>query len=161
MGEFDDDDHRAAYERAIYDFLAEQFATGEYDDDKFLFDEPAGVDASVYIDFARIVHNYDDTARPDHDDIDFEPDDHDGAEYDNNGNRVSPAGVLYLHFLALADEYESFADVPDDYEIIAADDRGWIEHPFQFPLYKSSRGACKRPRGFKLGGRWFGTGRYS
>jgi hypothetical protein len=95
----DDNDHGSAYDRAV-----------------------------DYIKFVNIIQHYDDTARPDHDDIDFEPGDIDSAEYDNDGESVIQYGILYLQFDSSDDDY----DDPYDY------------------LYNRLRGDCKRPRGFKF-----------
>ena len=143
--DWDHDDRRAAYERAVYDAIAD-----DHDDD---YDEPAGVDPATYIDFARIVQHYGDTARPDHDDIDYDDDDDlDGAEFDNNGERVSPLGLIS----AIADaiiEFGSFDDIPDDYEFIFEAEPDFIlpvisVNRFRFPLYNPRKPACKRRRGF-------------
>ena len=60
---------------------------------------------STFYEFANIVHNYDDTAYPDHDNINYVSPDYDGAEYDHNGHPVIPV------------DYDEFADVA--YFIIA------------------------------------------
>jgi hypothetical protein len=92
----DDDEQRAAYERAI-----------------------------DYHRFADIVQHYDDTARPDHDDIDYEPaslEQLDGAEFDHNGDDVPCIGII-LHInnyiIAIADaidEFGSFEAIPDNHD---------------------------------------------
>lgn len=81
MDEYDDDDHAAAYDRAIY------------------------------YEFANIVQHYDDTARPAHDDIDFIPADYDSAEFDDNGNPVTLYGVIVFNLSAGGDlNIEAFTD---------------------------------------------------
>ena len=78
--------------------------------------------ANVYHQFANIVQHYNDTARPDHDNIDYDsPDDFDGIEYDHNGQPVISIDIAYIvyHIATIADainEYGSFADIPDDFE---------------------------------------------
>ena len=68
MDNHDDDEHAAAYNRAIYH------------------------------EFANIVQHYDDTARPAHDDIDFTPADYDSAEFDDDGEPVTLYGVVIFNF---------------------------------------------------------------
>lgn len=82
MDNYDDDEHSAAYDRAIYH------------------------------EFANIVqHYYDDTARPAHDDIDFTPSDYDGAEFDNDGEPVTLYGVIIFNFPATGSPtIEAFTD---------------------------------------------------
>jgi hypothetical protein len=100
MGQYDDDEHGAAYERA-----------------------------RDYAEFANIVHNYDDTARGNHDDIDFNDIDHDGAEYDDNGNPVIPIDLAdYIAanpavgiIIAVCDSIDQFGTTADDYEFCTAD----------------------------------------
>lgn len=99
MAEYDDDEQRAAYERAR-DYAA----------------------------FADIVQHYNDTARPDHDDIDYDSPDHDGAEYDNDGQPVLLIGItgpydhdIFIVLDSVADaiiEFGSFNDIPDDYDFL-------------------------------------------
>lgn len=77
----DDDDHAAAYNRAIYH------------------------------EFANIVQHYNDTARPAHDDIDFTPADYDSAEFDDDGEPVTLYGVIIFNFGADSDyNIEAFTD---------------------------------------------------
>ena len=101
MGEYDDDEQRAAYERAI-----------------------------DYHRFADIVQHYDDTARPDHDDIDYEPaslDHLDGADYDLYGDDVPCIGIIlhinnYIISVAEAiEQFGSFKAIPDDYDLTSND----------------------------------------
>lgn len=96
MAEYDDDERRAAYQRAC-----------------------------DYAEFANIVQHFDDTARGNHDDIDYDsPDDHDGAEYDNNGERVlivNIAGVLD-DICSAIEQFGNFNDIPDDYDFGYDDD---------------------------------------
>jgi len=81
MDNHDDDEHSAAYNRAIYH------------------------------QFADIVQHYDDTARPAHDDIDFTPADYDSAEFDDSGEPVTLYGVIIFNFSASSDTYiDSFID---------------------------------------------------
>ena len=135
--DWDYDDHRAAYERAVYDAIA----------DDWDYEEPAGVDPATYIEFAKIVQNFDDTARPEHDDINYDDDDLDDAEFDNNGNRVSPLGLIS----AIADaiiEFGSFDDIPDDYGFIFEAEPDFIlpvipVNRFRFPLYNPRKAPCK------------------
>jgi hypothetical protein len=98
MAGYDDDEQRAAYDRAIE--FARDNAT-----------------------FADIIQHYDDTARPDHDDIDYDPaglDDLDGAEYDNRGVAVilvDPDIISNISaFIIATYEHGSFDNIPDDYE---------------------------------------------
>jgi hypothetical protein len=75
----------------------------------------------IYFEFARIVQQYDDTARPDHDDIDFDPaslDNLDGGEYDDNGTSVEPTGIdnFISTIVGAIQQFGSFADIPDDFE---------------------------------------------
>lgn len=67
------------------------------------------VDRSTFIEFAKIVQNYDATARPAHDDIEFEPADYDGFEYDFMGEPVT------LYGLIVVDLGPAFGDIFDDY----------------------------------------------
>lgn len=81
MDNYDDDEHSAAYNRAIYH------------------------------EFANIVQHYDDTARPAHDDIDFTPADYDSAEFDGSGEPVTLYGVIIFNFGAKGDiNVEAFND---------------------------------------------------
>lgn len=81
MDNYDDDEHSAAYNRAIYH------------------------------EFANIVQHYDDTARPAHDDIDFTPADYDSAEFDSSGEPVTLYGVIIFNFGAKGDiNVEAFND---------------------------------------------------
>ena len=141
-----DDDRRAAYERAVGDFIYDDFVLGGD------YDESADGDADIYAEFANIVQQYDRVARPDHDDIDFDPaslDDNDGVEYDHNGDIVITYGVI-LGVLDAIIDFGSFADIPDDFEF-AEDDPAFpipdISGRFRFPLYNPRRPACKRRRG--------------
>lgn len=126
MAEYDDNEHSAAYERAR-DYAA----------------------------FADIVQHYDDTARPDHDDIDYDSPDHDGAEYDNNGELVTLVGILGGVLYDIADAIEqfgSFDDIPDDYEFdpLAADeadsddDDGTCQFIFLIDFFKRPPNQCSR-----------------
>jgi hypothetical protein len=88
MGQYDDDEHSAAYERA-----------------------------RDYAEFANIVHNYDDTARGNHDDIDFDDIDHDGTEYDDNGNPVIPIDLAdYIAANPAVGIIIAVCDAIDDYD---------------------------------------------
>lgn len=81
MDNYDDDEHSAAYNRAIYH------------------------------EFANIVQHYDDTARPAHDDIDFTPADYDSAEFDSSGEPVTLYGVIIFNFGSSSDHnIDAFID---------------------------------------------------
>lgn len=101
---------------------------GKYNDD----DRADAYNRYVYTEFANIVQHYDDTARPDHDDIDFDSssiDDLDGAEYDYDGNRVEYIDDLDDVICNIVDaitHYGSFANIPDDYDF-GIDDTTSIE----------------------------------
>lgn len=89
---------------------------GEYDDNIQRFAHDNAV-------FHDIIQHYDDTARPDHDDIDYEPadlDNLDGAEYDHNGTVVLLIDPEFLsaisHIVIAAYEHDGFDNLPDDYE---------------------------------------------
>ena len=126
MGQYDDDEHGAAYERA-----------------------------RDYAEFANIVQHYDDTARGNHDDIDFDDIDHDGTEYDDNGNIVTPIdlddfiaanpaiGVIIAVCDAI-DEYGSFNGIPDDYEFGFTPDDEDDSPTCQFLLYIDLHGPKNR-----------------
>ena len=134
MAEYDDNEHRAAYERA-----------------------------RDYAEFANIVQHYDDTARPNHDDIDYDAPDHDGTEYDDNGDIVALVGVIGGVLYDIADAIEqfgSFDDIPDDYDFSEPDD-GWDpfgsdeddgDGPCQFifliDFVRRSPNQCSRDRGY-------------
>jgi hypothetical protein len=140
----------------------------EYDDDeqRNAFERAAGFDASTYVEFANIVQHYDDTARPDHDDIDFDSNlDLDGSEYDNNGRRVLLYGII-LNFLADFDEstnVDYFNDDYDDDEFYDDDFDDYNHIPskfsfitaFKFPSYNPFRSVCKRSRASYRYGTWF------
>lgn len=81
MDNHDDDEHAAAYNRAVYH------------------------------EFANIVQHYNDTARPAHDDIDFEPGDYDSAEFDDTGEPVTLYGVIIFNFSGSSDtRIDAFID---------------------------------------------------
>lgn len=134
MAEYDDNEHNNAYDRAT------------------------NFDASTYIEFARIIHNYDDTADVDHDNIDYEPDDnYDSTEYDDNGVRVYLYGVI-LNFLANFDDAvdtDYFNDDYDyDYETVDYDFK--LPSRYSFPLYDIFRSPCKRTRNnYKYGSKFY------
>lgn len=133
MAEYDDNEHRAAYERA------RDYAT-----------------------FADIVQHYDATARGNHDDIDYNAPDYDGAEYDNNGEPVLLIGITgpYDHdiFIVLDSvvdaivEFGSFDDIPDNYDFLpstayqvdpdnlAVDDCG--HHAADHRIWRCDRNVC-------------------
>lgn len=115
MDNYDDDPAKAAFERAL--------------------------DLQVFLDFAEIVQNFDDTAFPEHDDIDFEFDS-DGYEYDNDGEPVMLYGVVIYNF-KFTDDYDP---LDDDYE----------DEPspsyYRFPSYKHYQKPCDRRRDVYLGG---------
>ena len=129
MAEYDDNEHRAAYERAR-DYAA----------------------------FADIVQHYDDTARPDHDDIDYDSPDHDGAEYDNNGDIVALVGVIGGVLYDIADAIEqfgSFDDIPDDYDFDDDDDcedDGPCQFIFLIDFFRRSPSQCNRYKPYVASG---------
>lgn len=131
----------------------------------------------IFNEFANIVHNYDRTARPDHDDIvyDHHDLDHlDGAEYDDNGDPVIQYGLVFLIFTASDDTPADDDDKCSDHGIFRTDDdcsfddfdpEAFAARFFEFcsetdddhsvpdnfyrlPLYDPRRGPCKRPYGF-------------
>lgn len=152
MGEYDDDDRADAYERAIND---------HFDD---VYDEPAGVDPATYIQFANIIHHYDDTARPDHDDIDYDSADLDTLDGDEflYDDDIDPA-TAFVFLLAVVDaieEFGSFDDIPDDYdfdEVDFDDSRRHYESRYRFPSYDPFRAACKRRGGVFFNPRYPGS----
>lgn len=78
-----------------------------HDDDE----HAAAYDRAIYYEFANIVQHYDDTARPAHDDIDFTPGDYDSAEFDDNGHPVTLYGVIVFNLSAGGDlNVEAFTD---------------------------------------------------
>lgn len=125
MAEYDDNEHRAAYERA-----------------------------RDYAEFANIVQHYDDTARPNHDDIDYDAPDHDGTEYDDNGDIVALVGVIGGVLYDIADAIEqfgSFDDIPDDYDFDDDDDcedDGPCQFIFLIDFVRRSPNQCSRDRGY-------------
>jgi hypothetical protein len=137
MAGYDDDEQRAAYDRAI----------------EFARDNAA---------FADIIQHYDDTARPDHDDIDYDPaglDDLDGAEYDDNGDPVFLIGAVGTIIIDISgvindlcdaiDEFGSFEDIPDDYEFGPPETGGYNPSSCDRDSYRIFRQWCerfKRPR---------------
>lgn len=135
MAEYDDNEQRAAYERAR-DYAA----------------------------FADIVQHYDDTARPDHDDIDYDAPDHDGAEYDNDGELVALVGIIggVLYDIADAiDEFGSFDNIPDDYEFdpfasdetdCDDDDGGSCQFIFLIDFFRRSPSQCNRYKPYVASG---------
>lgn len=149
-----DDDRRAAYRRALSDFIY---------DDYILNHDPRADDASddreFFIEFADMVQHYDDTARGTHDDIDDDDRDFDdGTEFDANGDPVITYGVLIAVIDAVLD-FGSFDDIPDDYDFGADEDDGLVIRPLpdgfsrhRFPLYNPFRQPCKRPRAFRIYG---------
>ena len=91
---------------------------------------------TTFYEFANIVHNYDDTAYPDHDNINYVSPDYDGAEYDHNGQPVIPV------------DYDEFADVAyfiiavyehDDYDGIPTSEN---DHDLSFNHYDWSNDDC-------------------
>lgn len=79
----------------------------EYDDDE----HAAAYDRAVYYEFANIVQHYNDTARPAHDDIDFTPGDYDSAEFDDDGQPVTLYGVIVFNLTPGGDlNIEAFTD---------------------------------------------------
>ena len=118
----------------------------------------------IYNEFANIVHNYDDTASVDHDNIvydDHDLDFHDGAEYDDNGDPVHHYGLL-IFFIHQSDPDDYVDGSRDDDDLQAGAERffdAWVEcdeylhdsppdNLYRFPLYNPVRGVCKRPYGF-------------
>jgi hypothetical protein len=134
MSEYDDDEQHNAYERAM------------------------GFDPATFIEFASIIQNYDDTARPVHDDIDFEAGDFDSVEYDFDGEPVTLYGIVIYNFTSRFGELEDVDDYDPLYDRDFGDDEYYeYEHPkpFSFPLYNPLRGACKRLRADQNYGRHF------
>ena len=91
---------------------------------------------TTFYEFANIVHNYNDTAYPDHDNINYVSPDYDGAEYDQNGQPVIPV------------DYDEFADVAyfiiavyehDDYDGIPTSEN---DHDLSFNHYDWSNDDC-------------------
>jgi hypothetical protein len=105
MDNYDEDEHSAAYNRA------------------------------VFYEFANIVQNYEDTARPPHDDIDFTPADYDSAEFDDAGEPVTLYGVIIFNFGSSS-----------DYNIDAFIDYDPYDDPY-FYLYSRLRDISKRSYG--------------
>ena len=129
MADYDDDEHSAAYERAN-------------NDDHI----------STYINFANIIQHYDDTARPDHDNIDYESGDFDSAEYDDNGELVTLYGVL-LSFFAAFDDATDVDYFNDDYEDDPDDD---IIYDITIYRYEPRpRNYCKRINNVFKYGKYF------
>jgi hypothetical protein len=111
---------------------------GDYDDDE----RANAYNRHIYHEFANIVQHYADTARPVHDDIDYDPIDYDGAEFDHNGNIVSPSGDIHdviLSVLGAIDEFGSFDDIPDDYNL--------PDNFFHYDDYDDHDDDCPRTRG--------------
>jgi hypothetical protein len=143
MGEYDDDNQRAAYERAR-DFAA----------------------------FADIAQHFGDTGSADHDNIDYDTPDFDGAEYDDNGEPVllidltdfiaaNPGATIILAVCDAIDQFGGFADIPDDYDFglpdnfyegINYDDGSCYHEPSQHRLNRAPDGPFCGPykplRGF-------------
>lgn len=131
MDNHDDDEQANAYERAAFDH-------------------------DTYIQFANIVHHFDETARPSHDDIDFnydhavdfddidiDTDQFDATEYDHNGEPVTLYGIIIYNFLADEMEEDPWDDMPDDYGFdMEKEDRSC----YRFPYFDARYGSCKRPR---------------
>ena len=129
---------------------------GEYDDNV----QRAAHDNAVFHD---IIQHYDDTARPDHDDIDYDPaglDNLDGAEYDDNGDPVFLIGAVGAIIIDISgvindlcdaiDEFGSFEDIPDDYEFGTPEAGGNNPPACDRESYRIFRQWCerfKRPRG--------------
>lgn len=87
-----------------------------YDDDE----RAAAYQRYIFAEFADIVQHYDDTARPDHDNIDYTADDlnfHDGTEYDDNGDPVIKYGLIFFVFRRADDnDLNDYHDDYDDYD---------------------------------------------
>lgn len=84
----------------------------EFDDDE----RAKAFDRAVFIEFANIVQNYDETARPEHDDIQFEPGDYDSAEFDLDGEPVTLYGLIVINLgPAYGDLFDDDIDDPFDY----------------------------------------------
>lgn len=112
MANHDDDEHNSAYERATDDHI------------------------STYINFANIIQHYDETARPEHDDIDYESGDFDSAEYDDTGQLVTLYGVLRNFFAAFDDAVDvDFFDDDDDF-YFEEDDQPPKRYEINIYLYK-------------------------
>lgn len=118
-------------------------------------------DRYINNEFVNIVHNYDDTASVDHDNINYfysTFDELDGAEFDDHGEPVKRYGLVFF-FIRASEPDDDWN--PDDDDPQARADRffdAWAEvhddlhdlppdNFFRFPLYNPRRGACKRRRG--------------
>lgn len=136
MATNDDDEQRAAYERATFDH-------------------------ATYIEFANIVQHFDDTARPDHDNIDFnydhdinfddiniDTDQFDATEYDHNGLPVTLYGIIIYNFAFDDDDGDDpWDDYPDNYDVhTEEDDYNDGRSHYRFPYYDPRGPTCKRPR---------------
>lgn len=91
-----------------------------YDDDE----QRSAYHRALNYEFFNIVQHFDDTARPAHDDIDYQSPDYDGAEFDSDGEYVTPIGDINDILSTIIDiisDYDSFEDVPDDLHIIQVD----------------------------------------
>jgi hypothetical protein len=139
MGEYDDNEQRAAYERA------RDYAT-----------------------FADIVQHFDNTGSADHDNIDYDTPDFDGAEYDDNGEPVlvidltdfiaaNPNATIILAVCDAIDQFGADNDydygLPDNfYEGGDYDDFGCQHDPTIHRLNRGSHnpltGPYKPLRGF-------------
>lgn len=141
-----DDDRRAAYRRALGDFVYDDYA---------IDNDATRDDREFFIEFADMVQHYDATATGTHDDIDESRTFDDGTEFDANGDPVITYGVIISVVDAIL-EFGSFDDIPDDYEFSAGDDIPQIPDDFyrqRFPLYNPFKQRCKRPRAFRIDGR--------
>lgn len=122
--------------------------------------ERASFDHATYIEFANIVHHFDDTARPAHDDIDFnydheidfddiniDSDQFDATEYDHNGLPVTLYGIIIYNFLADDMEEDPWNDYPENYDVHAEDDDyNYGRSCYRFPYYDPREKPCERPR---------------
>ena len=100
---------------------------GNYNDDE----RSNAYNRHIYFEFASIVQHYNNTARPEHDDIDFVPatvDELDGIEFDYNGDYVTPVddfdefNDFIVDLISAIDRFGSFEDIPDDYEFAGTGD---------------------------------------
>lgn len=80
----------------------------EFDEDE----RTKAYDRAVFIEFANIVQNYDETGFAEHDDIPYIPMDFDGSEYDFDGEPVTLYGLIIINLGESPPE--PFYDYEDD-----------------------------------------------
>lgn len=119
--------------------------------------EQSGFDHATYIEFANMVHHFDETARPAHDNIDFnhdhevnfddidiDSDQFDATEYDNNGLPVTLYGVIIYNFEYNEDDCDFWDDIPDGYD--SDDIHEYNKSYYRFPYSAPRRSPCMRGR---------------